>query len=374
MKHGHIAWIFCILALLSGCGHSVLIESEITGIALRVPIGEAGHLGFILGSTKTTTATVRGGTTLETTSSSGGGIFSGDGGINRITTFKTNAQLNEGNLRDVLVSDNVPAEAKVALASNLCVAAKAPKVAPTVLQTPSTTIHTGEATLTNDVGALNRISGVDKLVNTIPSVVTPVTDTISNVSTGIVNNAVNGVIGTVTEITGQVTDGVTETISDTAKIVNDTKWMTLIKWLGIIIVSVLTIWYGKSKGLFGKSSKGNSDDPRPNPVMRPVDPDKVVTDEGSPPVKPTPVDNTPPAETASPPPKKEEEKKSEVKKEEEPPKTPWYKKVITFFSVLWALFMRIPPEKRKQGFDFLKKLAKEWIEKKRAEKKVKKSE
>lgn len=374
MKHGRIILAICILSLLNGCGHSVLVESEITGLALRVPIGEAGHLGFILGSTKTTTATVRGGTTLETTSSSGGGIFSGDGGINRITTFKTNAQLNEGNLRDVLMCENVPDEAKVALASNLCNAAKAPKVAPTVLQTPSTTIHTGEAALTNDVDALNRISGVDKIVSVVPSVVTPVTDTISNVSTGIVNNAVNTVIGTVTEITDQVTDGVTDTINDTAKIVNDAKWMTLIKWLGLIVLSVLTIWFGKSRGLFGRSDK-NSDGPRPNPVMKPVDPDNVVSEDEHHDESPSEEEQAPteeqPAEP-TPQPKKEEEQEAEVKKEES--KTPWYKKVITFFSVLWALFMKIPPEKRKQGFDFLKKLAKEWIEKKRAEKQAKKTE
>lgn len=364
MKHGRILLAICILSLLNGCGHSVLVESDITGLAVRVPIGDGGHVGFILGSSKTTTATIRGGTTLESTTSAGGGIFSGDGGVNRITTFKTNAQLNEGNLRDVMMCENVPAEAKVALASNLCNAAKAPKVAQTVLQTPSTTIHTGEATVSNNVVSLNRISGVDKIASVVPSVVTPVTDTISNVSTGIVNNAVNTVVGTVTEITDQVTDGVTDTINDTAKIVNDAKWMTLIKWLGVIIVAILTVWFGKSRGIFGRSDK-NSDGPRPNPVMKPVDPDNVISEEEQTPTEEQPAEPTPQ-------PKKEEEQEAEVKKEE--PKTPWYKKVITFFSVLWALFMKIPPEKRKQGFDFLKKLAKEWIEKRRAEKKAKKTE
>ena len=75
MKHGRLLMILCILSFINGCGHSVLVESDITGFAVRVPVAEGGHFGIILGSSKITTATVRGGTTLETTSSAGGGIF-----------------------------------------------------------------------------------------------------------------------------------------------------------------------------------------------------------------------------------------------------------------------------------------------------------
>ena len=382
-KHGKVCLLLCVLTLLCGCGHSVLVESEVTGFAVRVPILEAGNLGVTLGSAKLTTATIRGGTTLETTSSSGGGIFSGDGGVNRITTFKTNAQLNEGNLKEVMLSTNVPDAAKIMLASNLCSAAKAPKVAQTVLQTPTTTIHTGEATISNSVEALNRVSGLDKVVETIPEVVKPVvnvipetvhpvTDTVTNITTGLVDS----VIGGVTEITGQVNETVTETSNDLSKIFKDLKWATLFKWIGLIIAAALSGWLVYIK----VSKKGGCSSVRPAPVFQPVDPDNIEDTPVEPesPVESQdelPLEFPKPAKenTPSPKPKKEEEP---TKKDEQPsePKTPWYKKVITFFSVLWALFMRIPPEQRKRGFEFVKTLVKDWIAKKRAEKQAKQPE
>ena len=380
-KHGKLLSIFCVLALISGCGHSVLVESEVTGFAIKVPIGEGGSLGVTLGSAKLTTATIRGGTTLETTSCAGGGIFSGDGGLNRITTFKTNAQLNEGNLRDVMLSENVPDEAKVVLASNLCIAAKAPKVAQTVLQTPTTTIHTGEATVSNNVPAVNHVSGVDKIVETLPAVVTPVvnvipntvqpvTDTVSNVSTGIVNSVIDGV----TTITDQVNHSVTDIVDDTANAVKDIKWMTLIKWLGLIIFAAIAGYFGWTK--LGSRKPRNS---RPAHVMVPVDPDalppevekevvsaaKEVQDELPLDYPESPVE--PPEEPIEPPPKKEDETAPTEEKEEEP-KTPWYKKVITFFSICYSLFMKIPADKRKRLYEMIKQFVTEWIKKKKAEK------
>ena len=375
MKHGMFIPALCILSLISGCGHSVLVESEVTGFAIKVPIGEGGSLGVTLGSSKLTTATVRGGTTLETTSSAGGGIFSGDGGLNRITTFKTNAQLNEGNLRDVLLSDKVPDEAKVILASNLCIAAKAPKVAQTVLQTPTTTIHTGEATASNSVASLNRISGLDKVVDTVPAVVGVIPETVKPVVDGAVTvttNVVDEVIGTVTEITGQVTDSANNLVDDASKVVKDIKWITIFKALGVAALAILATWFMYFK-VFAKSG-GCS--PRPAPVFQPVDPDQIVDPPEDPPTPP--VDDPP----SSPPPEPEVQQEQPVKKKEEEtvgenqseqPKDPWYKKVITFFSVCYALFLRIPPETRAKLLNTIKTFVTEWIKKKREEKKCKES-
>ena len=103
MKHGHLFIWITLFALLCGCGHNVYLEREITGLGFIVPVGDSA-LGLTIGSVKTVSATVRGGTSLETTSSVGGGLFSGSGAESRITTFKTNQQLNEGNLKEVLLS------------------------------------------------------------------------------------------------------------------------------------------------------------------------------------------------------------------------------------------------------------------------------
>ncbi len=374
MKHGMFIPALCILSLISGCGHSVLVESEVTGFAIKVPIGEGGSLGVTLGSSKLTTATVRGGTTLETTSSAGGGIFSGDGGLNRITTFKTNAQLNEGNLRDVLLSDKVPDEAKVILASNLCIAAKAPKVAQTVLQTPTTTIHTGEATASNSVASLNRISGLDKVVDTVPAVVGVIPETVKPVVDGAVTvttNVVDEVIGTVTEITGQVTDSANNLVDDASKVVKDIKWITIFKGVALAALAILALWFMYFK-MFAKSATSA----RPAPVFRPVDPDQIVDTPPEDPPTPTDTPEEPPTEPpaeAPKPIKKKEEETVEGNQSEQQPKVPWYKKVITFFSVCYALFLRIPPETRAKILNSIKTFVTEWIQKKREEKKNKES-
>lgn len=197
MKHGYLFLLLVLLLTMCGCGHSVLLETEVTGIGFYVPVGEGATLGMVIGNAKSTTATVRGGTTLETTTSASGGIFAGEGGVNKITTFKTNQQLNEGNFKEVMLSPEVPTEAKIILASNMVTAAKSPKVAQTVLQTKTTSIHTGEATATNGVIPIVQTpTGLDKVMDTIPQVVVPVIHDTTDIVNNTVNKAEDAISGT----------------------------------------------------------------------------------------------------------------------------------------------------------------------------------
>ena len=328
-----------ILLMTCGCGHSVLVQHKLTGLALAVPIGDGQYLGLTIGSSEQTTATVRGGTTVETTSVAGGGIFSGDAGINHITTMKTNAQLNEGNVRDIMLSPECPDAAKIELAKNFSNAAQAPNVPPVVAQAQTAAIHSGvEAVTTNNVPMINRISGVDKIVGDTTSAVTSV---------------VSSVTSTVTDVTNNVIDEVSANTQTTTNSV--TSWFKSLSWSHFwSAVSVIALFL-LCRLMFRKDKSS------PTPVLNDTDPDTI---QPEPDPEPTPVDGTDPpfnnneeevidmsVEDTEP---KPENKEETTKKEE---KTPWYKKIWMWITFLYGLIKYIPKKQRDKILETVKK----WI-------------
>ena len=248
MKIGNFVLILLLMLLFCGCGHTMLIESEVTGFSVSVPIGEGSPVNVTVGMSKTVTAAVRGGTTVETTSVAGGGIFSGDAGVGKKTTLKTNAQLNEGNLVKVLTSPDCPDPAKNMLASNLCASAKAPISEPMVIQTQTATVNTGvESVTSNAVNSIDRVSGIDKIVDTVPSITTPLID-----------GAVTAVTTTV-EAAENTTVGLFDKFADMCRSI---KWSVFFKAL-CTIASVVGLWLWLNRG--SKKTK-------PLPVLQEVDP------------------------------------------------------------------------------------------------------
>ena len=349
MKHAINALMMATLLAICGCGHSVLVESKITGLGAILPIGDGHTLGFVLGSMDATTATVRGGTTVETTSVSGGGIFSGEAGINHITKMQAHAQLNEGNLRDVMMSENVPDAAKIILASNLIAAAKAPELPPTVIQAQTASIHSGsDAVVSNNVPLINHSAGIDNLVNQV-----------ANVTTNVTGQIVNTIPATVSEVTDVVTDitnhtvdsvqeGSTSIFTSIGKWLRDIKWTTFFKVILGLLAALMTYFFFKGKKEVSI------------PVLKETRPDRIVP----PMTKTNPTDQddtpTPPPEEAPVEPailepqeekKDEETPQPEEEKKEETPKVPWYKKVVEFFIWCYGMIMRIPPEQRKKLYD-----------------------
>ena len=248
MKIGNFVIMLLFMLLFCGCGHTMLIESEITGFSVSVPIGESSPINITVGMSKTVTAAVRGGTTVETTSVAGGGIFSGDAGIGKKTTLKTNAQLNEGNLVKIMTSAECTDEAKNMLASNLCAAVRAPIAEPMVIQTQTATVNTGvESVTSNAVSRINRVSGIDKIIDTVPSITTPIID-----------GAVTAVTATV-----QAAEGTTVGLFDKfADMCRSIKWTVFFKAL-CAIASVVGLWLWLNRG--SKKTK-------PLPVIEEVDP------------------------------------------------------------------------------------------------------
>ena len=337
MKHGRLFIFGVLISFLCGCGHNVYLEREITGLGVIVPIGDSA-LGVSIGSVKTVSATVRGGSSLETTSSVGGGIFSGSAAESRITTFKVNQQLNEGNLKEVLMSPEVPESVKTVIATNLTSAAKAPEFMPAVLQTDSATVHMGaESVQSNNVPAVvHHDSGIDKIVDTVPQITTPV-------------------INTVTDLTDKTIDGVNQTIDNAIDRTFD--WSIATKWTMIIgsICAVLMVMIKKNSG---DSSVSVPDLENIDPSVKKTA-DEIMKDESS-------SENIPkktPDKKQPTVPNKEEKKSSTVS----PPSLKgkkWWQKIIIIISGIVTLIGKIPPETRQKAVQ----LVKDWITRKRQEK------
>ena len=349
MKHAINVLLVASVLAICGCGHSVLVESKITGLGAILPIGDGHTLGFVLGSMDATTATVRGGTTVETTSVSGGGIFSGEAGINHITKMQAHAQLNEGNLRDVMMSENVPDAAKIILASNLVAAAKAPELPPTVIQAQTASIHSGsDAVVSNNVPLINHAAGIDNLVNQVANVTTNVTGQVISV----IPTTVGEVTGVVTDITNHTVDSVqegsTSIFDSVAHWFRDIKWASFFKVILGLLAALMTYFFFKGKKEVSI------------PVLKETNPNKIVpplggSNQSEPSDQETPPSDDTPGEPVILEPQKEKKEeeppKPEDEKKEETPKVPWYKKVVEFFIWIYGMIMRIPPEQRKKLYD-----------------------
>lgn len=222
--------------LLTGCGHNMYFENETTGLCLRIPVAEGADLGLMIGSTKSVTATVRGGTSFTTESSNGAGILSGDAGIAKITQFKSNTQINEGNIVKVLADTNVPEQVKIELVKQLDFKASAPDFKPSILQTRSSLVASSGADVSN-VKPFNS-TGVDKIVEIIPDVTTPVVNTVKEITTTTIDataNVANTAIENTADVATSVGDHVVATTTNIVRI------FRLI--LTIFIVSgILSVW------------------------------------------------------------------------------------------------------------------------------------
>ena len=345
MKHVINVLMMATLLAVCGCGHSVLVQSKMTGLGAIFPVADGQTVGFILGSMESTTATVRGGTTVETTSVAGGGLFSGE---------QTNAQFNEGNIRDVLMSENVPEAAKIIIASNLVHSVKAPDIQPTVIQAQTASIHSGsDAVVSNNVPMINHTSGVDNLVNQIASMTTSVA---SNV-TGMVTDTTGHVTGVVTDITNNTVDSIQESstgiFDSVAHWFRDIKWASFFKVILGLLAALMTYFFFKGKKEVSI------------PVLKETNPNKIVPPLGGSNQSEPSDQETPPSDDAPVEPvilepqeekKEEEPPKQEEEKKEETPKVPWYKKVVEFFIYIYGLIMRIPAPQRRKIIEYIRRV------------------
>lgn len=257
-------WIWALLIILmSGCGHNRVNTYDTFGAAVALPVGDLGSISICLGSSKTTTALVRGGSTFTTETAEGAGLFSGAGGTARVHTFKANEQLNEGNLVKILTDPAVPDQAKVVLASQLASGVKAPPVDPSAMVVREASVYSNG--FSNQINDVFSPTGIDKI-------------------SGDVEKIVNNVVDTVEDTTGHVVDTVHGTATSTADMIVDATenlsrkqfWAAIAGLIGLL--SAL-IWYFSKKEENKKKPTTSTDLPEPPTLTKDKNNDGIPDDE-----------------------------------------------------------------------------------------------
>lgn len=164
-----------MIVLLAGCGHNVGHTDRGVGFIFRVPMPDGGSLVELkIGKIDSTTTVLRGNSTYDSVASSGGSL-TGIGGVSERIQMKTNPQLNEGYLENVLISGNVDPITKQILAVSL-VKGNAPESQ----NARAVSIGGGAGTGENLESLVPKVVGIDNLVDkaaeTAPKVVGPIMD------------------------------------------------------------------------------------------------------------------------------------------------------------------------------------------------------
>ena len=157
------------------CSDNLYYEHDAIGLDLTVPIFGQRY-GVTIGSVKSTSTAVRGGTSFDSESASGVGL-NGSATTTRKTTFRANAQLNEKNIVKVMESPNVDIKAKTALAKQLGDGVVAPDFQPTAMRTRDGVIYANGyrgSHIPNDFSA----TGIDKIIEDTAGVINGATDAI----------------------------------------------------------------------------------------------------------------------------------------------------------------------------------------------------
>lgn len=186
--------LFMLLIILTSCGHNTLTTTEGIGLDATVPV-YSYLVGVRMGYFKTTYYMPRGNSNLSIGDGTGTGMFSGSGGLGRTYQLTTGAQLNEGNIKEVLVSKDVDKETKKELAKYLT-NTKADPILPSTTRTVSAATAIGEKSPQVDSIKSGMDNIVDKVADVVPKVSKPVAETVQKISgdaKDVSNNAVERV-------------------------------------------------------------------------------------------------------------------------------------------------------------------------------------
>ncbi len=309
--------------LVVGCGHNRVNMHSTFGPSVTIPCGDLGSIVVSIGSSKTTSAMVRGGSSFTTESAEGGGLLSTAGGTTTISTFKSNTQLNEGNLVKVLTSTNVPDKAKIALANKLSRGMTAPGFEPAAMGTREGMMYVHGYDKQLDFSFAP--TGVDKIADMVSDAV----DDVKDISKDVITRPLDSLDNTVEK----VADG-------TASISRNAALVTIFGLLASMLAVLVT---------FKKNKTPSTGSPCPPP--------SPVESEGSTP--PEPDDETPIDPTSDEP--------IDIPEADEDPTLPevqvlpWWKKFLTgLWSVLVSMFTfwkGLPDESKDKIRENLKKFS-----------------
>lgn len=333
---------------LTGCGHNVYVEHDTAGLYLAFPIGVEGSRASIsIGSAKTVVATVRGGTGFTTETSTGGGLFSGAAGTAKVTQFKSNMQLNEGNIEKIMTSPDVPEQVKITLAEQLVKNTAAPEFLPT-----ATATREAATTANGNTNVINKFNttGIDKLVETVPQIVEPVVDAAESIVNGTVSNVttiVTSTVDTTGDVVNHTMDGVVETTGNIRK-----------TWNCIAFVSVLACVLLALLNLTKKTKKVKT---VAETVASAIKPPKMEPEPGAPAGKPSDIDNAEAEAFVDDPDFHIDDTPEKDKKDENPPakKPGFFKKVwrciVAFFVSAFSLWGLLSEDQQEAIIDGAKR-------------------
>lgn len=232
--------VILIMLACSGCGSmNFYYEHDATGLDLTVPVcGQ--RVGLTVGAVKSTSTSVRGGTSFNSQSTSGVGI-TGAATTTRVTTFRSNAQLNEGNIVKIMESPNMAEKAKIVLAKQLGDGVVAPDFEPVAMRTRDGVIYSNGykgSAIPNDFSP----TGIDKIVED---------------ATGVINNIADDATATTNAVIG----GATESIQALSHSLTTTRI-----WAGIsMFITFLISWLLIKK----KPAKVVQPDDKPPTIPKP---------------------------------------------------------------------------------------------------------
>lgn len=314
--------VVSLLMFIIGCGHNRVNMHSTFGPAVSIPCGDLGSIVVSIGSSKTTSAMVRGGSSFTTESAEGGGLLSTAGGTTTISTFKSNTQLNEGNLVKVMTSTNVPDKAKIALAEKLSKGMTAPGFEPAAMGTREGIMYVHG--FDKQLDFTFNPTGVDKIADMTKDVV----EDVKEITKDVIDRPLDSLDNTVEEVS-----------DSTAKISRNAALVTIFGLLASMLAVLVT---------FKKNKTPSTGSPPPS----------SVESEGSSP--PEPDDENPVDPTSDEP--------IDIPEAEENPTVPevqilpWWKKfLIGLWSVIASMFTfwkGLPDEDKEKVRENLKKFGK----------------
>ena len=221
--------------LLSGCGHTMYHKVEGTGLYGRIPTPNGGSLIEVaIGDMNITSGILRGGATLDENTSKGGTF--GSVSIARHTYLSTEPAMNEGNIRDVLISAETDPKTKQLIAEYLISRKQniAPTAAVTSVNSASATGDKDSIPQTNPT-KIGLDNVVDKVTEVAPQVVKPIAENTKEVVNHVSDKIESGTQGVVNNFW------------------NKLSYVLMFVVIGIVIIVCVMLFFGKT--IFKKKSE-----------------------------------------------------------------------------------------------------------------------
>jgi hypothetical protein len=166
---------------------------EGTGVYARIPLPNGGSLvEAAAGDVNITSAALRGGATLDENTSKGGTF--GTVSIARHTHVSTAPAMNEGNIKEVLISPDVDPKTKQLVACYL--------ITRTDVEPPAASVSSvNSASATGDKDNIPKVEPtktgmdniVDKAAEAAPKIIPPVVESVSDAATNVAQSAENSI-------------------------------------------------------------------------------------------------------------------------------------------------------------------------------------